>query len=152
MTTTPIQAPVRVDSLPMPTLPEPYAEWSAYAKRAGLLSVDGVAPAPMNAQTAYYAYSAAWNLIYPLIAERQSELERVGRNRDMWKEQCGNQAAALAAKEAEVVRLREALEHIQELVPNDAGYDGIHEAGDLCFIEAQKIANAALNPTQGETK
>lgn len=58
----------------------------------------------------------------------------------------------LAAKEAEVVRLWGALENIQGMEPVFTGYDGIHEAGDLCFIEAQKIATAALNPTQGETK
>ena len=36
-------------------------------------------------------------------------LERTERNRDMWKQQCANQAQTIASKEAEAVRLRAAL-------------------------------------------
>jgi hypothetical protein len=39
----------------------PMTSWVAYAKRAGLLNDEGIAPEPMKAQTAFFAYSAAWN-------------------------------------------------------------------------------------------
>ena len=79
MTTPKSPAMVEVDRLP--ELPEPYTEWTAYAKRAGLLDNNGVAPviARMNTQTAYYAYSAAWNRIFPLITEKHDELCRTER-------------------------------------------------------------------------
>jgi hypothetical protein len=61
------------------SLPEPYAEWTDYAKRAGLLDSNGVAPenGRMNTQTAFYAYSAAWNRIYPLLAAHEAEVGRL---------------------------------------------------------------------------
>lgn len=40
---------------------EHYAEWCAYAKRAGLLDENGVATDRKAAQTSFNAFAAAWN-------------------------------------------------------------------------------------------
>jgi hypothetical protein len=59
--------------------------------------------------------------------------------------------AAIAAHEAEVGRLRGALEKISELDPELHSSEGYNEWGEAdCFNQAQTIARAAL--TQGETK
>lgn len=42
-------------------LPCPMDRWVAYAKRGGLLDENGIAPDRMKAQTAFYAFSEAWN-------------------------------------------------------------------------------------------
>jgi hypothetical protein len=40
---------------------EPMDAWVDYAKRSGLLDESGVAPDRAKAQTAWFAYTAAWN-------------------------------------------------------------------------------------------
>jgi hypothetical protein len=59
--------------------------------------------------------------------------------------------SAISAHEAEVGRLREALEKISNLDPENDSDEGFNEWGEAeCFYKAQLIARAAL--TQGETK
>lgn len=40
---------------------EPIEEWADYAKRSGLLDADGIATDRSKAQTAWFAFSFAWN-------------------------------------------------------------------------------------------
>jgi hypothetical protein len=40
---------------------DPNKAWTDYAFRSGLLNEGGIAPNPVQAQTAYYAFTAAWN-------------------------------------------------------------------------------------------
>lgn len=42
---------------------DPYAAWHTYARKAGLLDEQGEAPDRMKAQTAFYAFAYAWNLL-----------------------------------------------------------------------------------------
>lgn len=49
---------------PQPIKVEPTDEWIAYATRSGLLNERGVAPNPMQAQTAWFAFTYAWNRSY----------------------------------------------------------------------------------------
>lgn len=50
---------------------DPYSEWADYAKRSGLLNDDGVASEPARAQTAWNAFSFAWNRSYRVNATPQ---------------------------------------------------------------------------------
>ena len=42
----------------------PNEEWEAYARKSGLLNKNGIAPDPAKTQTAYFAFTAAWNRSY----------------------------------------------------------------------------------------
>ena len=64
---------------------EPMEAWTDYAKRSGLLNDQGVAEDRAKAQTAYFAFVAAWNLSWEAnkhLASQQPEQEPVG----YWKE------------------------------------------------------------------
>lgn len=55
-----------------------HSEWTDYAKRSGLLSADGVASEPARAQTAWNAFSFAWNRSYRVNAATQPDSAMAG--------------------------------------------------------------------------
>lgn len=76
-------------------------------------------------------------------AKLELTLERTERNRDMWKQQCANQAKTLAAKEAEMVRLREALAEIADTKASE------HGTTPMMLFRCIKLAQHALTqPTE----
>jgi len=54
---------------------DPYAAWVKYAKKAGLLDQHGEAPDRAKAQTAFYAFAYAWNLLVKEHFLKRGEIE-----------------------------------------------------------------------------
>jgi hypothetical protein len=53
---------------------DPYKAWHIYASKSGLLDENGEAPDRMKAQTAFYAFAYAWNLLVKEHLLRRGEL------------------------------------------------------------------------------
>lgn len=76
-------------------------------------------------------------------AKMELSLERMERNRDMWKQQCANQAQTLASKEAELVRLRGVLSGAVEVARDaHAHWDADQDAKVGKYL----LALAGFNP------
>jgi hypothetical protein len=58
------QAAIAQDRQSLGESVDPHSEWTDYAKRSGLLNDDGIACEPGRAQTAWNAFSFAWNRSY----------------------------------------------------------------------------------------
>jgi len=122
VTTTPIQASVRVESLPPLPQPDGYAAISG----GGTIIVP---PCDFAKHNAYAVFTVAQMREYA--------------------------TAALAAKEAEVARLREALEEVQRVLAQANGTPDGPIVDTIWRGPAETLfdyIDATINPTQGETK